>query len=103
MTRLAVALARKCASGGGCCVSRRRGVDARNRDSHEAWRYRDDDAGPSTSLRASPSTPLRVNAFDRFCDRRWPRRGGRCAVAGGFEHAMAFPGARQPFTLRYRR
>jgi hypothetical protein len=61
----------------------------------DAWRYRDDDGGPSTSLRAS--------TFDRF----WRSVVAEGAAAGAplrleFEHAIAFPGARQPFTLRYR-
>ena len=61
----------------------------------DAWRYRDDDGSPSTSLRAS--------AFDRF----WRSVVAEGAAAGAalrleFEHAIAFPGARQPFTLRYR-
>jgi hypothetical protein len=61
----------------------------------DAWRYRDDDGGPSTSLRAS--------TFDRF----WRSVVAEGAAAGAplrleFEQAIAFPGARQPFTLRYR-
>ena len=53
----------------------------------DAWRYRDDDG----------------RAFDRF----WRSVVAEGAAAGAplrleFEHAIAFPGARQPFTLRYR-
>ncbi len=53
----------------------------------DAWRYRDADGG----------------AFDRF----WRSAVAEGAAAGAplrleFENAIAFPGARQPFTLRYR-
>ncbi len=53
----------------------------------DAWRYRDDDSG----------------AFDQF----WRSVVAEGAAAGAalrleFEHAIASPGARQPFTLRYR-
>ena len=53
----------------------------------DAWRYRDDDGG----------------SFDRF----WRSVVAEGAAAGAplrleFESAIAFPGARQPFTVRYR-
>ena len=53
----------------------------------DAWRYRDDDG----------------SAFDRF----WRSVVAEGAAVGAalrveFEHAIASPGARQPFTLRYR-
>jgi hypothetical protein len=52
----------------------------------DAWRYRDDDGG----------------TFDRF----WRSVVAEGAAAGAplrleFEHAIAFPGGRQPFTMRY--